>query len=80
MGAVAALCGLVPAARIGVVAVAGLFGSLFESALFDLASLRGVQVDHEFANAFTTFVGAAAALELALCLDARRLYLPFGGP
>jgi uncharacterized protein (TIGR00297 family) len=79
VGAAAVLLGLVPAARIWVVAAAGLLGSLAESALFDLGARRGFRPDHEFANAFNTFVGATAALEIALSLDAGRLYLPFGG-
>jgi len=78
LGAAAALLGLLPASRIWVVALAGLLGSLAESALFDLGARRGFDLDHEFANAFNTFVGAAAALEIALSLDARRLYIPFG--
>jgi uncharacterized membrane protein len=78
LGAAAALLGLLPASRIWVVALAGLLGSLAESALFDLGARRGFDPDHEFANAFNTFVGAAAALEIALSLDARRLYIPFG--
>lgn len=79
VGAAAALSGLVPAARVWVVAAAGLAGSLAESALYDLGARRGFRLDHEFANAFTTLVGAAASLEIALSLDARRFYLPFEG-
>ena len=79
IGAAAALLGLLPASRIWVVAAGGLLGSLAESALTDLTARRGVHLDHEFANAFNTFIGAFAALEIALSLDARRLYLPFGG-
>jgi hypothetical protein len=54
-------------------------GSLAESALFDLGARRGFRPDHDFANAFNTFAGAAAALEISLSVDAGRLYLPFGG-
>jgi uncharacterized protein (TIGR00297 family) len=79
VGSAAVLLHLVPASRLWVVAVAGLFGSLAESALSDLGSRRAFRLDHEFANAFNTFAGAAAALEIAACLDARALYLPFGG-
>jgi uncharacterized protein (TIGR00297 family) len=78
VGAAAALLHLLPASRIWVVAAAGLLGALAESALFDLGERRGFAPDHEFANAFNTLVGAAFALEIALSLDARRLYLPFG--
>jgi uncharacterized protein (TIGR00297 family) len=79
VGAAAAALHLVPASRIWIVAAAGLLGSLAESALFDLGMRRGFQPDHEFANAFNTFVGAAAALEISLSIDGGRLYLPFGG-
>jgi uncharacterized protein (TIGR00297 family) len=79
VGLGAVLLHLVPASRLWVVAAAGLVGSLAESALSDLGARRGFRLDHEFANAFNTFAGAVAALEISMSLDARTLYLPFGG-
>jgi uncharacterized membrane protein len=65
-------------AAIAVVAAAGLAGSLAESAAFDLAG-RGGGIDHDFANALNTFVGAMAALEITLSLEAGRLFVPAAG-
>ena len=77
IAAIAAAVGLVPWGRAWVVAAAGVVGSLAESLLADAARLRGRRVEHEFANAFNTFVGAAAALEIWASLDAGRLRMPF---
>jgi len=79
LGVVAVLAGLVPWSLLGVVVAAGLAGSLMESALNDLGRRRGFQLDHDFANALNTFVGAMIALEVALSLDSGSLYVPVGG-
>jgi uncharacterized protein (TIGR00297 family) len=77
IGAVAALVGLVPWSAASIGAVAGAAGSLAESLLADAARLRGGRIEHDFANAFNTFVGAAVAAEIAASLELGRLYLPF---
>jgi uncharacterized protein (TIGR00297 family) len=79
LGALAALVGLVSWSLLGVVAAAGLGGSLVESALNDLGRRRGFRLDHDFANALNTFVGAMIALEIALSLDSGHPYVPVGG-
>jgi len=76
VGLVAAATGSIPFSLLWVVAVAGLLGSLAESVVNDLGRLRGLRLDHEFANAFNTFVGAIVALEIALSLEKGGLYLP----
>jgi uncharacterized protein (TIGR00297 family) len=73
-----AATGLYPVRLIGIVIAAGLAGSLAESALLDFSARRGIAVDHEFCNAFNTFVGAAVAWEIAASLALGRLYVPFG--
>lgn len=79
VGAVAYLAGVVSASAIGVIAVAGLAGSLAESAAQELARARGLRLDHDFANAFNTLVGALVALEITLSIETRHLFLPIGG-
>jgi uncharacterized protein (TIGR00297 family) len=79
LGAAAALARVVPFAAIPVVAAAGLAGSLAESVVSDLAGRRGLRLDHEFANAFNTLVGALAALEISLSFEAGSLFLPVVG-
>jgi hypothetical protein len=54
-----------------------LAGSIGESLLSDLGRLRGFRVDHEFANAFNTFVGAVVALALWGWLHQGFLSVPF---
>jgi len=76
IGLAAAATGLVPLPLFWVVVVAGLAGSLAESAANDAGRPRGVRLDHEFANAFNTFVGAVVALEIALSLEKGSFYLP----
>lgn len=76
VGLVAVAAGAVPPSLLWVVAVAGSLGSLAESVVNDLGRGRGVKLDHEFANAFNTFVGAVVALEIALSLQKGSLYLP----
>lgn len=63
--------GLLPAVLAG-----GFLGAFAESALADLGRRRGFRLDHEFANAFNTFVGGLAALEIALSVEAGRIYWP----
>ena len=79
LGTAACGVGVVSALAIGLVAVAGLAGSLAESLVQDLGGRRGARLDHEFANAFNTFVGALVALELAASLEKGGLFLPFAG-
>jgi uncharacterized protein (TIGR00297 family) len=79
MGAVGVLAGLLPAAAIVVVAAAGVMGSLAESLALDLARRNDLRLDHEFANAFNTLVGALAAIEIALSMEGHRLFLPVAG-
>ena len=56
--------------------VGGFAGALAESILADLGRRRGFRLDHEFANAFNTFVGGLAALEIALSIESGGLYWP----
>jgi uncharacterized protein (TIGR00297 family) len=79
MGAVAVLAGLLPASAIAIVAAAGIAGSLAESLALDLARTNGLRLDHEFANAFNTLVGALVAIEILLSLESHRLFLPVAG-
>ena len=79
MGAVGVLAGLLPAADIAVVAAAGIAGSLAESLALDLGRTSGVRLDHEFANAFNTLVGALVAIEIVLSLERHGLFLPVAG-
>lgn len=58
------------------VAAAGFLGSLAESAATDLTRRAGRTLDHEFANAFNTFVGAMAGMALALWASRAPLFLP----
>ncbi|HSS44594.1 MAG TPA: DUF92 domain-containing protein [Thermoanaerobaculia bacterium] len=79
LGVIAALVGWMPWSLLAVVVAAGLLGSLTESALNDLGRRRGFWLDHDFANALNTFVGAMIALEIAFSLDSGYLYVPVGG-
>ncbi len=79
LGAAGFFLGLFPASAIAVVAVAGLAGSLAESLVLDLARSRGLRLDHDFANAFNTLAGALVALEIAISLETRSLFLPVAG-
>lgn len=79
LGTIGFLAGIIPGSAIAVVAVAGLAGSLAESVAQDFCRERGMRLDHEFANAFNTLVGGLAALEIALSIEAHRLYLPVAG-
>jgi uncharacterized protein (TIGR00297 family) len=77
VGAVAALAGLIPWSAAWIGAAAGIAGSLAESLIGDSARLRGGRIEHDFANAFNTFVGASVAAEIAASLELGRLYVPF---
>lgn len=77
IGGLAFVTGLVPLRLVGAVAAGGVLGSLAESVLADTGARRAWRLDHEFANAFNTFVGAAVAAEIALSLGKGALYLPF---
>jgi uncharacterized protein (TIGR00297 family) len=79
LGAAAYAVGVISALAIGIVAVAGLVGSLAESFVQDVGGQRGSPLDHEFANAFNTLVGALVALEIAASLEKGGLFLPLAG-
>ena len=68
--------GWMPRGLLLAVLAGGFLGAFAESLLADLGRRRGFRLDHEFANAFNTLVGGLAALEIALSLDAGRLYWP----
>jgi uncharacterized protein (TIGR00297 family) len=68
--------GWLPRGLLLAVIAGGFAGALAESLLADLGRRRGFRLDHEFANAFNTFVGGLAALEIALSIEAGRLYWP----
>jgi uncharacterized protein (TIGR00297 family) len=77
VGLLAAIVGLIPWGYVWIASAAGLAGSIGESLLSDLGRVRGFRVDHEFANAFNTFVGAVAALALWGWLRQGFLSVPF---
>ncbi len=56
--------GLVPAALVWAAALGGFIGAVSESVLNDFGRRGGFSLDHEFANALNTFVGAMAALRI----------------
>lgn len=73
---VAWVFGWLPRGLILAVLAGGFLGAIAESLLADLGRRRGFRLDHEFRNAFNTFVGGLAALEIALSVEASRLYWP----
>lgn len=75
---VGALAGLVPAEAIWVVALSGFCGALAESVANDLGRRSGTRLDHEFANALNTFIGAVVAIEIWASLGRGSLYFPVG--
>ena len=79
LAAAAYVAGVIPAPAAAVVAIAGVCGSLAESLVQDLARGRGFRLDHDFANAFNTFVGALSALEITLSLEKGALFIPIAG-
>ncbi|MDQ5858136.1 MAG: DUF92 domain-containing protein [Acidobacteriota bacterium] len=68
--------GWLPHGLLLAVLAGGFLGSIAESLLLDVGGRRGLRLDHEFANAFNTFVGGLAALEIALSVEAGKLYWP----
>jgi len=56
---------LFPAALLWAAVLGGFLGALAESVINDFGRRTGFQLDHEFANALNTFVGAMLALRLA---------------
>ena len=56
--------GVSPARAIPAVAAGGFLGALAESVLSAMGARFGFRLDHEFANALNTFVGAMVALRL----------------
>ncbi len=76
MALIAWVFGWLPRGLLLAVIAGGFLGAIAESVLADLGRRRGVRLDHEFANAFNTFVGGIAALEIALSVEAGRLYWP----
>ena len=72
----AAVTGLVYPADAWIVVAAGFSGSLAESVAHDLGRRFSFRLDHEFANAFNTFVGALVAIEIAASLAKGSLYFP----
>ena len=70
------LVGLVPPRGVPVVAAAGFGGALAESVANVIGRRFGLRLDHEFANAMNTFVGAALAIEIWVTLARGALYLP----
>ena len=77
VGALAWALGVVSPSLVPAIGLAGVAGSLAESALADLGGRRGFRLDHEFSNALNTLVGAAVAAEIALSLAKGGIYLPF---
>ena len=70
------LFGWLPRSLLLAVIAGGFLGAIAESILADLGRRRGFPLDHEFRNAFNTLVGGLAALEIALSVEAGRLYWP----
>jgi uncharacterized protein (TIGR00297 family) len=68
--------GWLPRGLLLAVLAGGFLGTIAESLLADLGRRRGFRLDHEFANAFNTFVGGLTALEIALSVESGRLYWP----
>lgn len=79
IGLAGALTGLVPAAAVWVVGIAGFCGALAESVANDLGRRFGLRLDHEFANALNTFVGAVVSIEIWASLAKGSIYLPVEG-
>ncbi len=56
--------GLVPAPLVWAAALGGFLGAVSESVVNDFGRRNGFALDHEFANALNTFVGAMVALRI----------------
>ena len=74
---VSVAAGVIASGSLAIVTAAGIAGSLAESLLRDGSRVRGRRVEHEFANAFNTLVGAVAALEIWASLQVGRVRIPF---
>ena len=77
IGLLAWRTGMVSAALVPAIAIAGVAGSLAESFVVGLGGGHGFRLDHEFSNALNTLVGAAVAAEITLSLSKGGLYVPF---
>ena len=64
VAAVAFGLSIVSAAGAGIAVVGGFVGAISESAIKDFGRRAGFGLDHEFANALNTFIGAMVALRL----------------
>jgi uncharacterized protein (TIGR00297 family) len=73
---VASVVGLVGPGAAWIAAVAGFVGALAESVANDLGRRFSFRLDHEFANALNTFIGAVVALEIAASLAKGSLCIP----
>src|SRR6185295_1991014 len=73
---VAVVTGVVYRSDAWIVVVAGFSGALAESVVNDAGRRFSFRLDHEFANAFNTFVGAVIAVEIAASLSKGSLYFP----
>ncbi len=73
------LVGLVTPGTAGIAAFAGFAGALVESVANDLGRRFSFRLDHDFANALNTLVGAVVALEISASLAKGSLYLPVEG-
>ena len=71
-----AVSGVVYPSDTWIVVVAGFSGALAESFVHDLGRRFSFRLDHEFANAFNTFVGAVVAVEIAASLAKGSFYFP----
>jgi len=65
IAAAALWLGVVPAAAVLAVVAGGFLGALAESVISAFGARFGFRLDHEFANALNTFVGAMIALRLS---------------
>jgi uncharacterized protein (TIGR00297 family) len=74
-----AVAGVVYPSDSWIVVVAGFSGAFVESIAHDLARRFSFRLDHEFANAFNTFVGAVVAVEIAASLSKGSIYFPVEG-
>jgi uncharacterized protein (TIGR00297 family) len=71
-----AVAGVVYPSDAWIVVAAGFSGALAESVAQDFGRRFSFRLDHEFANAFNTFVGAVVAVEIAASLSKGSLYFP----
>jgi uncharacterized protein (TIGR00297 family) len=79
IAAAGAVAGVVSPSDSWIVVAAGFSGALAESIAHDFGRRSSIRLDHEFANAFNTLVGAVVAVEIAASLSKGSLYLPVEG-